>query len=256
MRASSFLKSLITCSLALLCYATAAAQEFIDLGGGESDGIPPIVKHLPDWERVRESATYAVKLPVLQRAVPGEPVLEVVPFVGGTEAVAADYGAAGRVVIVEYSTPQLAADADARVNARINELRAAQQSVPTVYQRKGNYSVFVFGASDEAAARELADRVHYEKDVRWLGDNPHINERIERANRLWLNMSASVLLNSVKAAGYAIALCFGVGGLLGAFVFRRRRAEANLSARYSDAGGMMRLNLDENTRKMLGQGEK
>lgn len=237
-----------------LCARAAAQAQSLDVSdvGGE-DGIPVLVKHLPDWESARSRSTYTHSLAGLQRALPGATALEVVPFAGGTEAVAADYDAAGRLVIVEFSTPQFASDADARINARINELRAAQQPVPNVYQRKGNYSVFVFGATDEAAARQLVDRVHYEKDVRWLGRDPHANERY---NRYWINMSAGVLVNTIKAAGLAIVACLCVGGTLGMLVFRKRRAQAALAARYSDAGGMMRLNLDDHTRKLLGQGEK
>jgi hypothetical protein len=246
----SSLKLLLACTLALFAAAASSAQT-LDFGDADADGTPVIVKHLPDWETVRARATYAVSLAELQKVVPDAPALEAVPFAGGTEAVAADYGAAGRLVIVEFSTPQFAADADRAVNARISELRAAQKSVPSVYQRKGNYAVFVFGATDEAAARALVDRVHYEKDVRWLGRDPHA---YERANRAWINMSASVLVNTVKAAGLAILLCLAVGGVFGTLIFRRRRAA--LAARYSDAGGMMRLNLDENTQRLLGQGEK
>jgi hypothetical protein len=241
----------VACVLVLVSFVSASAQT-LDLGdAGAGDDVPVIVKHLPDWETARSRSTYARSLEELRKALRDEPVLEVVPFASGSEAVMADYGAAGRLVIVEFLTPQFAAEADRAINARVNDLRAAQQSVPTVYQRKGNYAVFVFGATDEAAARALVDRVHYEKDVRWLGRDPHANER---ANRAWINMSASVLLNSVKAAGLSILLCLTVGGFFGTLVFRRRRAA--LAARYSDAGGMMRLNLDENTQKMLGQGEK
>jgi hypothetical protein len=253
MNFSSFVKSLLALSLALVFCAGAAAQP-VDLIDTDSGGVPVLVQHLPDWEAVAPRAIHVTTLPELSRAVGRvEPTLDAVPFAGGTEAVTADYGAAGRLVIVEFSTPQFAADADRAIGARIAELRAAQQSVPTVYQRKGNYSIFVFGAADEAAARALVERVHYEKDVRWLGRDPHANEK---ANRYWINMSASVLVNTVKAAGLAIALCLGVGGVFGTLVFRRRRAQAALSARYSDAGGMMRLNLDDHARKLLGQGEE
>jgi hypothetical protein len=246
-------KIVLACALALCARAAAPAQSLDVSDAGGEDGIPVIVKHLPDWESARARSTYTRSLEELQKVLPEARALEAVPFAGGTEAVAADYGAAGRLVIVEFSTPQFAADADARINARITELRAAQQPAPTVYQRKGNYSVFVFGGTDEAAAHQLADRVHYEKDVRWLGRDPHANERY---NRYWLNMSAGVLVNTIKAAGLAIVACLCVGGTLGMLVFRKRRAQAALAARYSDAGGMMRLNLDDHTRKLLGQGEK
>jgi hypothetical protein len=246
---SVFRKWFVACSLALVACVAAAAQTVVLSDAGADDGVPALVQHLPDWERARP--TYAKNLDELKRVVGDEPVLDVLPFAGGTEAVSSDYDAAGRLVIVEFSTPQFAADADRAINARTAELRAAQKSVPTVYQRKGNYAIFVFGGRDETAARDLVGRVHYEKDVRWLGRDPHANER---ANRAWINMSASVLINTVKAAGLSILLCLTVGCIFGTLFFRRRRAA--LATRYSDAGGMMRLNLDENTQRMIGEGEK
>jgi hypothetical protein len=250
MRSTLSLRIFAALVLAALASAPAPAQT-LDLGPADDDGIPALVKHLPDWESARARSVYATKPEPIRAAVPDQPALEAVSFGGGTEAVAADYAAAGRLVIVEFSTPQIAADNDARIRRRVEELRAAGGAAPSVYRRVGNYSVFVFGASDVRAAEELAGRVRYEKDVRWLGTDPHANER---ANRAWINMSASVIVNTVKATGVAIALCLGVGLTFGTVIFRRRRAA--LASRYSDAGGMMRLDLDDNTTRLLGQGEK
>ncbi|MCA1616010.1 MAG: hypothetical protein LC800_18290 [Acidobacteria bacterium] len=222
-------------------------------GAASDEGPPILVRHLPEWETAQGRAVYALDLPALRQAVPGQPVLEVVPFDGGTEAATADYGAAGRLVIVEFLTPQIAFDADAAIKRRIDELRGAGAGVPSVYRRVGNYSVFVFGANDAAAAERLAGQVQYEKTVRWLGDDPH---RFEKHNRYWIDLSASVIVNTVKATGIAIVACLGVGGLLGAVIFRRRRAQAALTESYSDAGGMMRLNLDDHASELLGRVEK
>ncbi len=210
----------------------------LDSGAGE---IPVLSKHLPNWETARAQAVYALSLAKLQAAVGNQPVLDVVSFAGGAEAVTAKYEQ-GQLVIVEFQTPQLASDTDARVGQRIAELRAASQPVPSAYRRVGNYAVFVFDAPNEQAANALIEQVHYEKVVQWLGEDPHRNER---ANRYWLNMSGSLIVNTVKATGLAILLCLGIGGLFGGVVFMRRRAQAALNEQYSDAGGMMRLNLDE-----------
>jgi hypothetical protein len=234
---------------ALNDFARSLAQTI----GVETNEIPSLVLHLPEWETEHARALYAVTRAALSGAVENQPALEAVAFGAGTEAVTADYGAHGRLVVVEYATPQVAADSDARIRQRIDELRAAGQNVPSVYRREGNYSVFVFGAQDNALAEGLAGRVRYEKDVRWLGENPYAHER---HNRAWLSMSTSVIVNTVKASGLAILLCLTVGGIFGALIFRRRRAQATLAGSYSDAGGMMRLDLDESASRLIGQGEK
>jgi hypothetical protein len=245
------------CTLFLLLFNVAALAQ--TQPAGEAREIPVIVKHLPDWETARERAVYVETMPALKQLVPNQPVLDAVSFDGGTEAATATYEAGARVVIFEYQTPQLAFAADAAINARINELRGAGgKPLPSAYRRVGNYAVFVFDAPDEAAAAGLIDKVKYEQEVRWLGENPYA---IDRANRAWLNMSTSVIVNTVKATGLAIVVCLGIGGIFGGWIFMRRRAQAALTEKFSDAGGMLRLNLDEmsaqnNAARLIGQGDK
>jgi len=229
--------------------------ETLDAGSGE---IPVLIKHLPDWETAQTEAAYAVSYEQLQKIAGNRPVLEEVSFAGGTEAVSAIYKQAGHLVIVEYATPQLAADADTRINARVAQLRGEGKPVPSAYRRVGNYAVFVFDAPDEATAAALIDKVKYEKDVRWLGEDPFA---VGRANRAWLNMSTSVIVNTVKATGIAILICLAIGGVFGGWIFTRRRAQAAFSEKFSDAGGMVRLNIDEisaqnNSARLIGHGDK
>ena len=56
-----------------------------------------------------------------------------------------------------------------------------------------------------------------------------------------------MLVAVLKASGYAVVGCLGVGGLIGALLFTYRRSRQKDVTAYSDAGGMMRLNLDEMT---------
>ncbi|MET0623020.1 MAG: DUF6599 family protein [Pyrinomonadaceae bacterium] len=209
------------------------------LEGGES-GLPVLVAHLPDWEKTYDRAAYAVTLPALQTAAGRRPVLDAVALEGGAEAVAANYGEA-LLVVVEFTTPQHAFDADAAVNQRIAELKAAGQPVPSSYKRVGNYAVFVFDAPD-AAAEKLAAGVKWEKDVRWLGHNPYAEEIAVRA---YTSTMGVVILTTLITTGVAILLCLGVGGLIGGAVFLRRRARQAEQEVYSDAGGMVRLNIED-----------
>ncbi|HEY9401955.1 MAG TPA: DUF6599 family protein [Pyrinomonadaceae bacterium] len=238
----------------LVGFARSLAES-LDEGSGE---IPVLVKHLPDWETAQERAAYAVSLPALQEVAGNRPVLDAVSFEGGTEAVTATYSPGARIVVVEYATPQIASDADTAIKARIAALPGEGKPVPSAYKRVGNYGVFVFDAPDERAANDLIGKVTYEKDVRWLGENPYA---VERANRAWLNMSTSVIVNTVKATGLAIVICLTIGGIFGGWIFTRRRAQAALTEKFSDAGGMLRLNIDElsaqnNPARLIGQGDK
>jgi hypothetical protein len=234
----------------------ALARLFADtLDKGEGE-VPVLVKHLPDWEKAQERAAYAVTLHALQEAAGGHPVFEAINFAGGAEAVTAPYGQA-RLVIVENTTPQLATDNDARIQGRLRELREQGQSVPTAYQRVGNYSVFVFDAPDEQAAAQLIKGISYEQVVQWLGDNPRA---LERAQRQYTETTASIIVSVLKASGLSILLCLGIGGLFGGLVFRHRRAQQAASAAYSDAGDMVRLNIDgmsaqRDPARLLGRGD-
>lgn len=221
--------------------------------------IPFLIKHLPDWETAQDRATYAISLPILQEAAGQQPIFEAINFNQGAEAVIADYDAS-RLVVVEYATPQIAAERDAALTARLQELRAQGQPVPSAYRRVGNYSVFVFNAPDETAAAKLIDSVKYEQSIQWLGENPLLWARAEKQHT---RQAVSLILGIARTIGFFVAACLGIGGIFGGIFFLRRRAQqrAVQDEAYSDAGGMLRLNIDELTpetdpAKLLGTGEE
>ncbi|MFN0139163.1 MAG: hypothetical protein ACKVQW_03620 [Pyrinomonadaceae bacterium] len=200
----------------------------------EVDGIPVLLKHLPDWENVREGAVFATDGQTLRAAVGDRAVLPVVEFVAGTEAVTAQYDA-GRLLIIEYTSPQASIDAD----AKFTEILEAQDG-STVYRRIGNYNAFVFDVADEDAAGALLDQVKYEKQVQWLGDNPFLIS----AERAFVLTTADIFLSTVLVIVIGIGISI-VGGLTAGFIYfqTRERRRAALPT-YTDAGGMTRLNLD------------
>ena len=224
------------------------------MDGGEGE-IPVLVKHLPNAESVQSRVVYALTSIELMAAVPNQPVLNELSFDGGTEAVVADYGPA-KLVIVEFTTPQFSIDNDSRIWTKIADLKAQGQPTPSAYRRVGNYSVFVFNAADEKTANALIGQVKYEQVVQWLGDDPHLADRLQR---YFTQTSAGVLVAVLKSSGLSLILCLGIGGLVGALLFRHRRAQR--AAAFSDAGGSIRLNLDEltgqtKTRPLLAASEK
>jgi len=212
------------------------------LDKGEGD-VPVLVKHLPDWQTAQQSAIYAVNIGAVTQSIPNQPILNEISFEGEAEAVLAQYGSS-RLVIVEFNTPQLSSDNDRRIAAKIPELRNQNQPVPSAYRRVGNYSVFVFNAPDEKTANQLIDQVKYEQVIQWLGDNPHWYEKAVRA---WVQTSAGVFVAVLESSGLALILCLGLGGTIGTLLFRHRRRLQKQAALYSDAGGMVRLDLEETT---------
>lgn len=229
------------------------AKAFADtIDRGEAD-IPVLVKHLPNWESVQDSVLYATNKEGL-KAISNQPILDALNFDGGAEAAIADYNGP-KMVLVEFNTPQIASDNDQRVAAKLQELQSQGQPLPGAYRRVGNYAVFVFDAPSTEAANQLVDQVKYQQMVQWLGENPY---RYDQAVREFADTTLGVFVNVVKASGLAILGSLALGGLLGAILFSRRRAQQRAVEAYSDAGGMLRLNLEErttpNSRRLLGPG--
>ena len=222
--------------------ASLAQELSASLDKGEAD-IPVLIKHLPSPEEAQKNAVFLHTFADLSRLGLQHGVLSAIESHGNADAALASYGSS-KVLIVEFNTPQLATENDRRIIARIQELWKLGQPAPTAYRRVGNYSVFVFDAPDEQSAKQLIDQVKYEQVVRWLGENPNI---LKQAEQHYVNTTLGVLVAVLKASGYALVACLGLGGLAGALLFSRRRARTGVETVFSDAGGMLRLNLDELT---------
>ena len=217
-----------------------ALAETIDKG--EAD-IPALVKHLPMPDQSQKVATFLTRFKGIQTLVPNQTVLSAVETGGDADAVFADLGSS-KVLIIEYNTPQLAKENDGKIISKIHDLWTLGQPAPIGYRRVGNYSVFVFDAPDDATAKQLIDQVKYEQIVQWLGRNPYI---YQEAQKQYVETTLGVFVAVVKASGFAFLGCVGLGGLLGTLLFSRRRAQQRAREAYSDAGGMLRLNIDELT---------
>ena len=200
-----------------------------------ADGIPVLIKHLPEWETVRGQAKFAYSVGELKSVLGDRQILDSVEFPGGTEAVTAQYDT-GKLLIIEYATPQASIDADDTFKSRLAGLNDAL----TVYRRIGNYNAFVFDATDQAAANALLDQIKYEKMVQWLGKNPYAISAERAFVITTADLFLSTLLVIVMGIGLAI-LC----GIVTGYVFYsiRKYRRANLPT-FTDAGGMTRLNLD------------
>ncbi len=209
------------------------SQEVSDI-----DGVPVLIKHLPDWENVRKTVTFTNKSQDLKNVLGERPVLDLIEFTGGTEAVTAPYPA-GKLLIVEYTNPQSSVEADARFQ---QHLANAPQTPPVVYRRIGNYNAFVFDAADETAANALLDEIKYQKLVQWLGEDPYLLKRLER---YFVTTTRDIFISTVLWIVMGIGLSIVLGIISGFIFFRLREQKRATRTAYSDAGGLTRLNLDD-----------
>jgi len=232
-------------------YAQTAMIDEVVQEVSESDNVPVIMKHLPDYENVKKKAVFVSNAEEFFKAAGNAPVAQSISFTPGTEAAIADYDA-GKLAIVEFTSPQIATDADEKIKARLDEATASGQSIPA-YRRVGNYAVFVFSPKDDAAASALIDQVKYEKVVQWLGRNPNIQQKMERDT---VRTTSEVVLNAIQITGYILLFTVTIGGFAGFMVFRSRNRQRLQADTYTDAGGMTRLNLESSpvsTDKLLNQ---
>jgi len=216
----------------------------------DGDQIPVLIKHLPDWERVRDRTTFANNAGVLKSVLGDRPVLDLIEFASGTEAVTAPYDA-GTLLIIEYTNPQLSVEADGLFLAKLAETGSSA----TAYRRIGNYNVFVFDAADPAAAAALIDQVKYEKNVQWLGEDPFLLRRAEQA---LIETTSGLFVSTVMIILLGIGLSIAGGLAVGVVYFMLRERRRVAMTAFSDAGGMTRLNLDGfssdiSTKRLIGK---
>ena len=201
----------------------------------EVDGVPVLIKHLPDWESVKDQAKITNDIAEVRKEFGNPPVLREIDLDGGAEAAYASYGDS-RLLLIEYPTPQGSVAADTAVQARLAETPG------TVYRRIGNYNVLIFGSPDPATAEALLGKIEYGKTVQWLGEDPFYLQKFER---YIANTGRDVAISTVLfiLGIFVTAILLGVG--TGYMYFRFRENERAHRTAYSDAGGLTRLNLDE-----------
>ena len=235
-----YISSLFLCLIILCSAINGLAQETADSKFksqevSEGDGIPVLIKHLPNWEDKQKTAVLVDNSDDLRKALGERTVFNSIEFIQGTEAVTAQYDE-GKLLIVEYNTPQASAFVDTEIKKSLDN---SNESV--VYRRIGNYNVLVFDGNDELAANALIDQVKYQKLVQWLGSDHTLFRQKERAfieGTSTLFVSTVLLIVSI----FGVAILFGL--IVGIIYFFRRDKRLAAMDQFSDAGGMTRLNLD------------
>lgn len=235
--------------------ADAASREEIAAALVERIGRPapsaPLLEELPAGQ-IEGSARYAPSFETLRRLRP-DLAEDVYRFgAGGADAAVADYAQPGaepfRLVLVDYQTPQLAADAERSLVAYFEALPPEVRE-RRILRREGNYMLEATGVTDRAAAERVLGGVKYSFAIKMLqGQNPFdgldLNTETYKA--------AMIFVNSFTLVGLGFLAAVACGLVVGTIVFRRRKlAAANM---FSDAGGMTHLDIRGIAKKLPSAG--
>ena len=242
-------------------FKTMADQLRERIAPGAVAATPTIVTSLPTGSRAPVNVRYILGPQSLKQILGhgSEPF----QFEGGAEAVFAEYtqdtpgGSRLKFLIVEYHTPQFAADAMERLNAYVGSLPHEEQD-HTIARRVGNYLIEATNVRNRELGDKLTDSVTYPYGVKWL-KNPDIPDE----DRYYGQKTAQVLISTFGIIGLVMIGACVIGTAFGAIIFLKRRKQ--LRAIFSDAGGMLRLDIDPlpgtslgagQTRGLLGGGEE
>ncbi|HEU0184033.1 MAG TPA: DUF6599 family protein [Blastocatellia bacterium] len=224
-----------------------------DLIGGEGE-LPSLPLHLPETDKIAESEKYAFGPASLARLKNFGDLKGVVSFNAGAEVATADYrngGAQMNLIIVEYYSPQVAGDGEGRIRDHFNAL---PQDVKDrlIIKRVGNYVVVMSNIQDMPAAQNIVGQIKYQKEFYWAGRKftdipleyrPPDPLAVEQYTR-----TVKTMIRSFYWAGIVLLSALLLGFTAGFSLFqwkRYRRRKLGLDTVFSDAGGSLRLNLDD-----------
>jgi hypothetical protein len=207
-----------------------SASELRDLGGaiaqplGSSNIVPSLPTYLPRTGLTADRTRYALGE---QTYVRGGGVLppSLVDFAGGSaEAVTGSYSGRdgdGKLTLLEYPTPQLAAARLDAINAFLKQGNAAQSAWPQelaeshpdalLTRRSGPIVAITSGSFPAATARSLLGQVNYQADVTWNNPKGYIGEGSKVARLL---ISVIELFAIVGGAAILLGLFLGGGRAL------------------------------------------
>lgn len=218
--------------------------------GGE---LPSLPFNLPEQGKLIETEKYVIGPLALAKIKEFADLKDVVNFAGGTQAVAANYTTSGSVslIIIEYHTPQLATDGYGQIQNYLNSL-SSQEKATRLLRRIGNYVVSASNVRDTLTTENLIGSIKYSPKVYWEGKKltdvpirfrPPDPLAIEEASQ-----TAKVIIRTFYWIGMMIFGAIVIGFITGGSFFywrRHRRRKLGLDDIFSDAGGTVRLNLDD-----------
>ena len=223
------------------------------LTGGEGE-LPSLPLHLPETDKIAESEKYIVGPAALARLKNFGDLKDAIGFGPGAEVTTANYRSGDgqmSLIIVEYYSPQSAADGESRIRDHFNSLPQNEKD-RLILKRVGNYVVAMSKIQDMPAAQNIAGQIKYQKKIFWSGrkftdipleyrpPDPLVAEDMTR--------TVKTMIRSFYWTGIALlsALLVGLAAGISLFQWKRyRRRKLGLDNVFSDAGGSLRLNLDD-----------
>lgn len=247
-----------------------AIESLKQLLANDGGALPSLPDNLPVANKIGRTEKYVVGSAALAQIESLSHLKEIVSFTGGTEVATAQYQNGGgrmSLAIVEYQTPQLATDGHARFTSYHDALDQADKD-KTIIKRVGNYVIEAVGFTNAAEAQSIVNQIKYTPKVYWEGKKlrdvplqfrPPDPAAIEEASK-----TAGILIRTFYWIGVMITGAILIGVITGGaffYVRRYRRRKLGIDDLFSDAGGTVRLNLDDyllqpsnSTVKQIGSG--
>ena len=225
--------------LFILSTNTVYAQ-YAELGASEysEDGVPVLMKNLPDWESVKSSAVWIKTKKDLRMVSGAEPILNSIDLIPGVEAVSANYPE-GTLLLIEYPTPQMASAADEKY------LQAVASEPNILYRRIGNYTAFLLNVSNPEAGNALLSKIEYRKTVQWLGKDPNYQKKLERYLALGMG---NVVIGTLFAVAVSSLVLLCIGIIVGLIYYKIEQRRRRTLPSFRNQAGLITLNLEEDSR--------
>ena len=220
----------------------------------EDGELPSLVFKLPKDQKLDNTDRYIIGPIGLGQIKEFADLKESVKFAGGTQAVIANYKNANwqmSLAIFEYHTPQLASDGYANIQKHIETLSSSEKN-SHLLKRIGNYIVVATNIQDMPGAERIIAGIKYSPSIYWEGNKiSNIPARFRPTDPLVFeeaSQTANMVIRTFYWIGVMILGAFVIGLIAGGSLFywnRYRQQKLGIDSAFSDAGGTVRLNLDE-----------